>query len=143
MATSVKIGMGASFWLHNGTALEQIGEVTAISIPASETAEVEATHFASPNTRREYIAGLIDDGEGTFEMNLIPGVTGSDATIRAAQAAGATRAYEIIIPKPSGTWKIAGSCIVRKYERNVPIDDKMTATLTVRFTGAVTETAIA
>ena len=142
MATSVKIGMGSAFWLHNGTALELLGEITGISIPASETAEVEATHMASPNTRREFIAGLIDDGEGTFEMNLVPGST-TDATIRAAQAAGATRTYEIIIPKPSGTWKIAGSCIVRKYERNVPIDDKMTATLTVRFTGAVTETAIA
>lgn len=142
MATSVKIGMGSQFWLHNGTALEQVGELTAISIPSPETAEVEATHMASPNNRREYIAGLIEDGEGTFEMNLVPGST-SDATIRAAQTAGATRTYEIIIPKPSGTWKISGSCIIRRYERSVPMDDKMTATLTVRFTGAVTEIAVA
>lgn len=141
MATAAKIGWGATFSIHNGTALELVAEITAISIPASETAEVEATHFTSADRRREYIAGLIEDGEGTFEMNLVPGST-SDATIRAAQAAGATRAYEIVIPKPSGTWKITGSCIVRKYERNVPIDDKMTATMTVRFTGAVTEVAV-
>lgn len=142
MATSVKIGWGATFSIHNGTALELVGELTAISIPSSETAEVEATHFSSPDRRREYVAGLIDDGEGTFEMNLVPGST-SDVTIRAAQSAGATRTYEIVIPKPTGTWKISGSLIVRRYERNVPIDDKMTATLTVRFTGAVTEVAVA
>lgn len=139
--TVAKIGYGAIFKLHNGTILTALGEITAISIPASETAEVEATHFASPNRRREYISGLIEDGEGTFEMNLEPG-SATDILIRAAQSAGDTRAYEITIPKPSGTWVISGSCIVRRYERNVPIDDKMTATMTVRFTGAVTEVAV-
>ncbi len=140
--TAAKIGWGATFSLHNGTTLVPLGEITSISIPAAETDEVEATHFTSPNRRREYISGLIEDGEGTFEMNLEPG-SATDILIRAAQAAGDTRTYEIVIPKPTGTWKIAGSCIVRRYERMVPIDDKMTASLTVRFTGAVTETAVA
>ncbi len=140
--TTAKIGWGAQFWLHNGTILTLLGEITGISMPASETAEVEATHFSSPDRRREYIAGLIEDGDGVFEMNLEPG-SATDTLIRSAQAAGATRTYDIIIPKPSGTWKVSGSCIVRRYERNIPIDDKMTATLTVRFTGAVTEVAVA
>ena len=124
--TIAKIGWGATFSLHNGIALVALGEITAISIPAPETDEVDATHFASPSRRREFIAGLIEDGEGAFEMNLEPGSV-TDLLIKAAQAAGDTRAYEIVIPKPSGTWKIAGSCIVRQYERNVPFDDKMTA----------------
>lgn len=138
--TVAKIGYGATFSLHNGTTLVALGEVTAISLPNSQTAEVEATHFGSPNRRREFIAGLIDDGEGTFEMNLEPGGT-TDALIRAAQTAGDIRAYKIVIPKPSGTWEITGTCIVRGYERNVPIDDRMTATLSVRFTGSATEAA--
>lgn len=138
MTTTAKIGWGATFKLHNGTSLTAIGEVIAISLPNSQTAEVEATHFESPNRRREFIAGLIDDGEGSFEMNLEPGGT-TDALIRAAQTAGDSRAYEIQIPKPSGTWKVTGTCIVKGYERRVPIDDRMTAVLTVRFTGAATE----
>ncbi len=140
--TTAKIGWGATFAVHNGTSLVILGEITGISIPAAETEEIDATHFGSPNRRREFIAGLIEDGEGTFEMNLVPGSV-TDILIRAAQAAGDTRTYEIIIPKPSGTWKIAGSCIIRRYERMVPIDDKMTASVTVRFTGAVTETEVA
>lgn len=140
--TVAKIGYGATFKLADASAvLTLLGEITAISIPHSQQAEVEATHFASPNRRREFIAGLIDDGEGTFEMNLEPG-SATDALIRTAMTDGVTRAYEIVIPKPTGTWKITGSCIVRGYERNVPIDDKMSATLTVRFTGAVTEVAV-
>ncbi len=138
--TVAKIGWGATFSLHNGTVLTLLGEVTGITIPNSQTAEVEATHFTSPNRRREYISGLIDDGEGTIEMNLEPG-SATDALIRAAQTAGDNRAYKIVIPKTSGTWEITGTCIVRGYERNVPMDDKMTATLTVRFTGSPTEAA--
>lgn len=138
--TVAKIGYGATFSLHDGTSLVALGEVTAISLPSSETAEVEATHFTSPNRRREYIAGMIDDGEGTFEMNLEPG-SATDTLIRAAQTAGNSRAYKIVIPKTTGTWEVTGTVIVRRYERNVPIDDKMTATLTVRFTGGATEAA--
>lgn len=138
--TVAKIGYGATFSLHNGTTLVPLGEITAISLPNSQTAEVEATHFGSPNRRREFIAGLIDDGEGTFEMNLEPGSV-TDLLIKTAQTAGDARAYKIVIPKPTGTWEVTGSCIVRGYERNVPIDDRMTATMTVRFTGAVTEAA--
>jgi hypothetical protein len=72
MTTNAKIGWGATFKMGNPSTLLAIGELTAVSLPNSQTAEVEATHFGSPSRRREYIAGLIDDGEGTFEMNLGP-----------------------------------------------------------------------
>jgi hypothetical protein len=71
-------------------------------------------------------------------MNLDPGST-TDAAIRTALTDGLSRPYEIQIPTTTGTWKVTGSCIVRGYERRVPIDDRMTAVLTVRFTGAATE----
>jgi hypothetical protein len=138
MSTNAKIGWGATFKMGNPSTLLAIGELTAVSLPNSQTAEVEATHFGSPSRRREYIAGLIDDGEGTFEMNLDPGST-TDAAIRTALTDGLSRPYEIQIPTTTGTWKVTGSCIVRGYERRVPIDDRMTAVLTVRFTGAATE----
>jgi predicted secreted protein len=137
----VKIGWGAKFSLHNGTTLTELAEITAISLPNSQVEDVDVTHFQSPNRRREYVGGLIDDGEGTFEMNLNPGST-TDALIRAALSAGDARPYKIVIPdSPSGTWEITGSCVVKGYERNVPIDDRMTATMTVRFSGAATEAA--
>lgn len=140
--TLAKIGYGATFWIANSSAvLTELAEITAITLPNPETSEVEATHFKSPNRRREYIAGMIEDGEGTFEINYAP-ASATATLIQEAQNSGSTREYKITIPGAGvATWEITGSLIVRSFERTVPIDDKMTATLTVRFTGAVTEAA--
>jgi len=140
--TTAQIGYGAELWLDNASGtLTELGEITSISLPNPQQATVEATHFKSPNRRREYIAGLIEDGEGTFEMNYDPG-SATDTLIRAALSDGVTRDYKIVLPDgASDTWEVSGQCVVTGYERNVPIDDRMTATLTVRFTGDSTEAA--
>lgn len=139
--TSAKIGYGSQFWLDNDAAvLTKLGEITGVTLPNPQVEDVEATHMESPDRRREYIAGLIEDGEGTFEMNLVPG-SATDTLIRTALSDGETRGYKVVLPTPTGTWEVTGDCIVKGYERAVPIDDRMTATLTVRFTGASTEAA--
>lgn len=141
MATDAQIGYGSELWIENDSAtLTQIAEITAISLPNPETEEVEATHMQSPNRRREYIAGLIEDGEGTFELNYVPG-SATSTLIREAQESGEARGYKIVVPDGTGTWEVTGDLIVRSFEREIPIDDRMTATLTVRFTGASTEAA--
>jgi predicted secreted protein len=143
MTTEAQIGLGTEFWLGNNatpSVLTRLGEILSVTPPNPQTAEVEATHMASPNRRREYISGLIEDGEGTFEMNYVPGST-TDALIRGAQTSGLAKAYKIVVPDGADTWEITGDCIVKGYERSIPIDDRMTATLTVRFTGDSTEAA--
>lgn len=139
--TTALIGYGTEFWLDNASGvLTQLDEILSVTPPNPQVDDVEATHMLSPNRRREYIAGLIEDGEGTFEMNYVPG-SATDVIIRAALADGVTRSYKIVLPDGDAGWEIEGDCIVRGYERNVPIDDRMTATLTIRFTGASTEAA--
>lgn len=143
MATEALIGLGAEFHLEDDASLlTQLGEILSVTPPNPTVEDVEATHFGSPNRRREYIAGLIEDGEGTFEMNLVPG-SSTDTLIQTALTDGVTRGYKIVLPDGAFGWEITGDCIVKGYERNVPIDDRMTATLTVRFTGASTEAAAA
>jgi len=137
----VTIGWGAQFWLDNDSgALTKLAEITAITLPNPQVSDVEATHFESPGRRREYISGLIEDGEGTFEMNYNPG-SATDEIIRDAMSDGVARSYKIVVPDGEDTWEVTGECIVKGYERAVPIDDRMTATLTIRFTGASTEAA--
>ncbi len=140
MTTEVGIGLGAQFWLDSASdVLTQLGEIISVGLPNSQVEDVEATHMASLNRRREYIAGLIDDGEATFEMNYVPN-SATDQLIRAALSDGVTRDYKVVIPCSNGTdQSVEGDCIVKGYERNVPIDDRMTATLTIRFTGASSE----
>ena len=135
------IGWDTEFWLDNASGvLTQIAEVISVTPPNPQADDIEVTHYKSPNRRREYIAGLIEDGEGTIEINYVPG-SASDILIRAAVNDGAERDYRIVLPDGDTGWQIDGKCIVKGFERSVPIDDRMTATITVRFTGASTEAA--
>lgn len=139
MTTSARIGYGTEFWLDNASGvLTQLDEVLSVTPPNPQTTEVEATHMASPNRRREYVAGLIEDGEGTFEFNYVAGGA-TDILVRAAINDGVVRSYKIVVPDGSTGWEITGDCVVKGWERTIPIDDRMTAVLTVRFTGASTE----
>ena len=142
--TDARIGYGTTVSMDDDLgALTALEEVIAIGLPNSQVEDVEATHMQSPSRRREYIAGLIEDGEGTFEFNLVPG-SATDLLIQEALDSGDARDYETVIPDGAFGQKFSGQWIVKGYERNVPIDDRMTATMTVRFTGAVTiETLLA
>ena len=141
--TEALIGYGSEFHLDDdaGTpVLTELGEILSVTPPNPQVEDVEATHMKSPNRRREYIAGLIEDGEGEFQMNYVAG-SATDTLLQTALSDGVTRNYKIVLPDDATNWEITGTCIVKRYERAVPIDDRMTATLTVRFTGASTEAA--
>lgn len=138
------IGWGAQFFLHNGTTLVELAGVFNMVPPNNQTDDVDVTNYASPGRKREYIAGLVETGEGTIEMNYVPGSV-TDVLCRAAKDAGNIRAYKMVIPDAAGdpAWEIEGECYAKGYERNIPVDDKMTANLTVKFTGDPTEAAAA
>jgi hypothetical protein len=67
----------------------------------------------------------------------------TDALCRAALAAGDARAFRVELLQPDGSYyEIDVGVIAKGYKRSVPIDGVLKATLTLRFTGASTETDI-
>lgn len=142
MATQAAIGLGATLSIENSTAvLTQIGEVIEISLPNPQTEDVEATHFGSPSRQREWIAGLIDNGEVSFSINWVPGGATDDLIVE-AQTSGDARGVKVVIPSGTGTSEtFTFEAIIKGYEKSIPIDDRMTATVTMRVTGAVTQAA--
>ncbi|MEM9085304.1 MAG: phage tail tube protein [Pseudomonadota bacterium] len=138
------IGHGTVFSLSTDatdTNLTVLAEIKTVTPPNGIAEDVDVTHFGSPEKRREFILGLIDDGEGEFMMNLVPG-SATDSLIRTARTAQDLRAYRIALPASAGgTWEIDGTCRVKGYSREIPIDGVMEATMLVRFTGASTEAA--
>jgi hypothetical protein len=138
------IGYGAGFFLHNGVAaaggaLVELAEVFALNPPDEQADDIEVTHFKSPGRTKEYIQGLIDAGEADVSMNYNPG-SPTDILIREAKTSGKNRDYKIeLLDEDGDIWEITGQVYVKGYKRDIPINDRMAATMTVRFAAASTE----
>ncbi len=136
-----KHGFGAKFFLHNGTTLTEISEVMAVTPPSPSVETIDTTHHGSSGGVREFIAGLIDTGEGSIRINWNPG-SASDTLLAAAVASRAVKAWKINVPASTGTVDFTGNCIVTGYEYDdVVIDDKMTAVLSFKVSGQITQAA--
>lgn len=139
--SEAQIGWGTEFWLANAAGvLTELDEVTEIPFAEETADDVEVTHFKSPARRKEYKAGLIEPGEGTIMINYVPG-SDTDVLLRAAHDDGKVRAYKAVLPTADGTWEVNGFLIVKSRARAVPIGDRMTQSINVRFTGATEEAA--
>lgn len=138
MTTNVGIGSGTTVYLDNASGTPVLlDEVLEVTPPNPKVDDVEATHMAS--TAREYIAGLIDYGEGNFKFNYIPN-NATDILIRAAIVDKVGRTLTVTIPLADGTHQqVSCECIVKGWERDVPIDDRLTAVMSVRFSGSPSE----
>jgi hypothetical protein len=146
MTTEARIGWGAEVQVSSSSSaagLVEIGEVRSFNLPSDEADEHEVTHFKSSQRRKEFIAGLIDGGEATVTVNYVPGSV-SDLLLTDAQEDGTTRPVRFIIPDQVGAaaWQITAAGFIKHYspdtvEPNAPI----TATFTIRFTGAKSQAA--
>lgn len=140
------IGWGAQVSMFNDIAtpvLTELLNVFNMTLPNPQIEDVEVTHYKSANREREYIAGLIENGEIQIEMNYVAG-SATDLLISAAKAAGTTRNMVIVVPTTVGAskkWQFTFPCYVKGYERAIPLDDRLTAVMTVKVAGAVTEVA--
>lgn len=139
--TNASIGYGSFFHISRDSEATWIdlAEITNITPPNDKIDEIDATHMQSPNRTREFIPGLIDPGEASFDMNFIPGST-TDLLIAEIKTAGERVKCRVTFPN-GVTWKFSGW--VSGYEPAVPTDDKMTATVTWRVTGPTISTPAA
>jgi predicted secreted protein len=136
--TDARIGYGTKYSVWDASlttpAFVEIAEVIAVTPGAATADRIDATHMQSPGRRREYIAGLIDTGEASFEINYIPG-SASDVLLRELMDSGDVVQHKIEFPNAV---TVTYDAAIIGYERNVPVDDRMTATITVAVSGAET-----
>lgn len=138
--STAKTGWDTGVKFHNGTTLIALAEVFNVTVPDAQADEVDVTHYKSPGRSREFIPGMIDNGEIEIDMNYVPGSV-TDLLLTDAKAAADVRAFEITIPNGGTGWKFAGTAFCKSYTKEIPIDDKMTAKAILRVSGAVTESA--
>lgn len=131
--TDARIGYGAKYeiWDAANSVYFQIGEVINFTPPEATTDRVDATHMLSPGRRREYISGLIDSGEGSLEINWVPG-NPTDVFCRALLTSGATVNHRITF---NNGQRVVFEASITGFTKATPIDDRMTATITVSASG--------
>lgn len=138
------LGYGSSFQVASADSPGQfhyLAEIFNITPPSSSVDQIDVTHMQSPGRRREFIAGLIDPGETSFEMNFIPGSESDEILFDIlATPAGQSSSRTCRVIFPNGVhWEFTG--VLMTYEPAVPTDDKMTATVTFRVSGDLTRVA--
>lgn len=113
-----------------------ICEVYDVTPPADTDDTVEATNMQSPGRRREYIPGLTDSGEASYEMNYVPG-SATDRFLRSI------RGKPLIVRDTFANGvSIVYNALRQSYETAVPVDDRKTATLSLKVSGEPYMTAV-
>jgi predicted secreted protein len=112
-----------------------IADVTSIDVLDIEVDTIDVSSHSSVGQWREFVAGMKDAGELSMEINYDPAVHG---TIFAEIGAAAKR-HKITLPD-SGAATVEFNAIVTGFTTGAPYDDKLTGTITLKVTGAITIT---
>lgn len=122
-----------------GTAVAQ---VTNISGPGLTADTIDVTSHDSTAGYREFLQGLKDGGEVTLDLNFDPvGATHDDVSGGLLDDYDSGTAVSWVITfsdAATSTWAFSG--IVTGFEVEAPMDDKLSATATIKVTGQPTLT---
>lgn len=132
--TDAMIGYDSTYEIFYEGVYVAVGEVTSITPGEATTDRVDATHMQSPGRRREKISGLIDSGEGSLDINWVPG-NGTDVMLRALQTSGENVNHRITFPNAV---TVVFEASIVSVSKAVPLDDKLSATVGVSISGAET-----
>lgn len=137
--TSAKIGYGAILRYYNGSGYTVVAERVDISGPSFSREAVDATHMDSPNGWMEFIAGLKDGGEISFEGNHLPADASQNASagVLSLFVSGALTNWQLVFPDAGATtWTFPG--IVTGFEPSLPNADKASLSVTLKLSGEPT-----
>jgi predicted secreted protein len=140
MTTVAKIGFATLFKIRTATGPDvftTIGEQASVTPYGVSVDSVDASHEESPNGYREFIPGLKDAGEASFEIHYVPGGTAESLLLGML---GSTQACRTVFP--SGA-KVDYSAFITEMTPETPIDDKMVMSMTLKITGEMVVSAAA
>lgn len=121
----------------NGTT---VAGVTNISGPNLTLETIDVTNHSSTSGWREFVAGLKDGGEVTFDIVYDPaGATHMNASggLLYELDQGTSESFSLTFPDSGATvWSF--TAFVTSFEPGAPVADGLTASVTLKITGAPT-----
>lgn len=133
-----KIGYGVTLMVGATTAAVTatvlLGGLTNVPPPSFSREAIEVTNQSSPDATKEYIPGLRDPGELSMELNWEPG-NATDDVLQTMTDENAPRYFEEVFTQVTPNRIVSFYAFLTGYEPGVPVEGKMTATITLRVTG--------
>jgi predicted secreted protein len=133
------LGFGVLLKRGDGATAEAfttVAELIGLSGPGLSLDTVESTHTESTGANKEYIAGLKDAGEISADLNFLP-ANATHTGLIADQTARTLRNFQIVWPDTATTtWSF--SAYVTNYEPAAPLEDRMTASVSLKISGVPT-----
>lgn len=120
-----------------------VAEILDVSGPSLSLETIDVTHHGSVDGWREYIAGLLDAGEITFDVNFIPTNDTQDVNVGLLlkMKNRVLTNFKIIfndalLEANRTTW--AFPAYVTQFEPAAPVDDKLSGSVTLKIAGKPT-----
>jgi len=119
-----------------GTAGTALANVTRVQWSGLQSDQIDVSAMDGASAFREYVAGMIEPGEVTLDLNFDPGAT-SHAAMKTALEGRGTAQYAI-------KWSDAANTVynftafVRSMSGGGQYDDKLEGSVTLKITGPIT-----
>jgi len=124
---------------------QTVAEVLSISGPTLSASQIDVTNHSTTGNYSETIAGLLDGGEVTFDINYLPGDASHKNAVSGAGFNGLLYDYS---NRVNGSWKLVFTDSfstewtfngpVTGFEVSAPTDAQLTASVTIKVNGAPT-----
>jgi len=141
MTSSAFWGFGALLQYGNGATPEvftSIAEATAIKPPALSRDSMEMTNHSSTNAWREFLPGLRDGGEVTYEGNWLPTNATQNGTTGVLESFNDNENHNWKFVLPGSILTISFTGHVTAFEGESPMDNVGKLSLTIKISGEVT-----
>jgi len=127
-------GVGTKFRRWDGTNWDDIAEINSITGPNKSRDTIDVTSLDSTGGYREFIGGFRDGGTVTLPMNF---TRDTYDLMNTDFESDDLQNYEIFLPDDEAT-SFEFAALVTELGLAVPVDDKITADVTLKVSGQVT-----
>lgn len=118
-----------------GVTYVDVADVTEIGVLDMKADTIETTVHGSPGQWRTFIGGMKDGGELKMSINYDPAVHGTIMT-----AIGADSTHELTLTD-AGAATVVFDGIITAFSVGAPMDDKLTAEVSIKVSGQPVVTA--
>lgn len=118
-----------------------VAQAKDISGPERTTSDIEVTTHDSANAYREYLPGLKDGGNISFDLEFDPADSASQAELQTLMEDRTVLNWRLVFPNSdSSRFDFAG--FINSFSAEAPVDGSLTASVGIKITGKPTLTAV-